>query len=107
MLLGIGGLVCLASGIAITTFQRRPEVVGDRDTVDAGSVSAPAPKPSLIRRAIGLVERVAKFFIHYPSYILFTAIAGRIDVYLFVYVGVNAVYALRALASVALRFGRA
>ena len=52
------------------------------------------------------VERVAKFLIHYPSYIWLVALLGRLDLYFFPYVAVNAVYALRTLASVALRFGR-
>jgi len=54
-----------------------------------------------------LAESIGKLLIHYPSYILYAAIAGRIDWYFYVYIGVNAVYALRAFAGVALRFGRA
>ena len=99
LLLGIGGLVALASGIALTTFQRRPEIAGPPGEKRAGPVS-------LVKRAIGLVESVAKFLIHYPSYILYAAVAGRIDYYFYPYVAVNAVYALRAFAGVALRFGR-
>jgi phosphatidylglycerophosphate synthase len=99
LLLGIGGLVALASGIALTTFQRRPEI--------AGPPGAKSAKPaSLIKRAIGLVERVAKFLIHYPSYILYAAVMGRIEYYFYPYIAVNAVYALRAFAGVALTFGR-
>lgn len=99
LLLGIGGLVALASGIALTTFQRRPEIAGPPGEKRAGPVS-------LVKRAIGLVESVAKFLIHYPSYILYAAVAGRIDYYFYPYVAVNVVYALRAFAGVALRFGR-
>ena len=100
LLLGILGLVCLASGIALTTFQRRPEI--------AGPPAPPGPerKSSLIRGALGLVERGARFLIHYPSYILFVALAGRIELYFFPYIAVNALYAARAFSSVALRFGR-
>jgi hypothetical protein len=49
---------------------------------------------------------VAKFLIHYPSYILYAALAGRIEYYFYPYIAVNAVYAVRAFAGVALRFGR-
>jgi phosphatidylglycerophosphate synthase len=100
LLIGVGGLVCLATGIAITTFQRRPEIAPPTDE------PGPAPAPSLVRRAIGWVERLAKLLIHYPSYILFAALAGRIELYLYPYVVVNAVYAARALLSVAVKFGR-
>jgi hypothetical protein len=102
LLLGIGGLVVLATGIAITTFQRRPEIAGPPSAAPA----APLSKPSLIRRAIRLVESGAKFLIHYPSYILYAALAGRIELYFFPYIAVNALYALRALAWVTFRFGR-
>lgn len=103
LVLGIGGLVCLATGIAITTFQRRPEIAGPA----ASGTPAPETGRSPLRRAIGLVERGAKFLIHYPSYILYAALAGHIEAYLYPYVAVNALYAARSLLSVALRFGRA
>jgi phosphatidylglycerophosphate synthase len=99
LLLGIAGLVALASGIGMTTFQRRPEIAGPPSTATAQSTS-------FVRRIIRLVEGVAKFLIHYPSYILYAALAGRIDYYFYPYIAVNAVYALRAFAGVALRFGR-
>jgi hypothetical protein len=103
LVLGVVGLVCLASGIALTTFQRRPEIAGP---ALAASVTAPTVSQSVVRRAIGLVERLARLLIHYPSYILLVALAGRIDFYFYPYIAVNALYAVRAFASVALRFGR-
>jgi len=99
LLLGIAGLVALASGIGMTTFQRRPEI--------AGPSSAASAKPaSLVKRIVRQIEGVAKFLIHYPSYILYAALAGRIEYYFYPYIAVNALYAARAFASVALRFGR-
>jgi phosphatidylglycerophosphate synthase len=100
LLLGLFGLVALASGIAMTTFLRRPELA--RPPVS--SLGTPE-RPSVVHRAIGLVERLGKLLIHYPSYILFAALSGRIELYLYPYVVVNGLYALRALATVALRFG--
>ncbi|HEX3854964.1 MAG TPA: hypothetical protein VHW01_28575, partial [Polyangiaceae bacterium] len=94
------GLVALASGIALTTFVRRPEVVGP-------AVANAAARPrSLLRRVVGLVESGAKFLIHYPSYLLYVALFGRIELYFLAYVAVNALYAARAFAGVAWRFGR-
>jgi phosphatidylglycerophosphate synthase len=98
LLLGIAGLVALASGIALTTFQRRPEV--------ASPVTAATASPTLVKRVIRRIEGVAKFLIHYPSYILYAAIAGRIEYYFYPYLAVNVVYAMRAFAGVAWRFGR-
>jgi hypothetical protein len=102
LLLGIAGLVALASGIALTTFQRRPEILKP-PTPDA----PPPPPPSLLKRAVRLVESVGKFLIHYPSYILYAALAGHIEYYFYPYLAVNGLYALRAFAAVVLRFGRA
>jgi phosphatidylglycerophosphate synthase len=101
LLLGLAGLVALASGIALTTFLRRPEIAGP-----PSPSATPAVSPSLVRRAVRFVESIAKLLIHYPSYILYAAIAGRIDYYFYPYIAVNAVYALRAFLGVALRFGR-
>jgi phosphatidylglycerophosphate synthase len=100
LLLGLGGLVCLATGIAITTFQRRPEIAGPP------AEPKPASEPSLVARVIGLPMAFLKFLIHYPSYILYTAIAGRIELYFFPYIAVNALYALKSLGWLALGFGR-
>ena len=101
LLLGLFGLVVLASGIALTTFVRRPEVMGP-----AGTPAGPATERSVVRRAIGFVESGAKFLIHYPSYLLIVALIGRIELYFVPYVAVNALYAARAFAGVAWRFGR-
>jgi len=102
LILGLFGLVVLASGIALTTFVRRPEVVGT-----ARPSGTPSPQTrSLLGRVIGLVEGSAKFLIHYPSYLLYVALIGRIELYFLPYIAVNALYAARAFAGVALRFGR-
>jgi phosphatidylglycerophosphate synthase len=100
LLLGLFGLVALSSGIALTTFVRRPEVVGP------GVASTAAGPRSLPLRAVGLVEAGAKFLIHYPSYLLYVALFGRIELYFLPYVAINALYAARAFAGVAWRYGR-
>lgn len=99
LLLGIFGLVALASGIALTSFVRHPEIAPPK--------SSAAPSRSLLARAVRLVEGVAKFLIHYPSYLLYVALAGRLEWYFYPYLAVNAVYAAKAWLGVALRFGRA
>lgn len=96
--LGLGGLVMLASGTALTTFLRRPEIAGP-------APAAPAPARSSLS-PLAIVERIAKFFIHYPSYIWAAALLGRMEWYLFPYVLVNGLYAGRTLLGVGIRFGR-
>jgi phosphatidylglycerophosphate synthase len=103
LLLGVAGLIALSTGIAITTFQRRPEVSGRA----ADEKERPAAGPrSIVALALGVPLSFAKWLVHYPSYILYAAIAGRPELYFFPYLAVNAVYALKSLLSLALRFGR-
>lgn len=106
LLIGLGGLVCLASGIAMTTFERRPEIAPPKPAAGAPTGASPAGPRSLVQRLMGLPFAVAKFLIHYPSYILIAALVGRLEVYFYPYVLVNAVYMLRSLAVVTLKFGR-
>lgn len=99
LLLGIAGLVTLAMGIAITSFQRRPEIAGPRPT----SAGLPSPQSSL-HRAAKAGESVGKFLIHYPSYIWLPAALGRIEFFLVPYVAIHAAYAVRSIAWLAVRF---
>jgi phosphatidylglycerophosphate synthase len=99
LLIGLAGLIALASGIALTSFLRHPAI--------APPASTSAPSQSLPARLVRLIESVAKLLIHYPSYLLYVAISGHLELYLYPYVAVNALYASRAWLGVAVRFGRA
>lgn len=96
LLLGLAGLVVLASGIALTTFVRRPEIQG------------PERAPAKVARggAVGLFESAAKFVVHYPSYIWLAGALGRIEFYFYPYIAINALYAARMFLAVSVRFGR-
>jgi len=102
LVVGIAGLVSLASGIALTTFVRRPEI----QSVWGGGASVREGARAASFSPVALAERGAKFLIHYPSYIWIAALAGKLELYFFPYVAVNALYAARTLAQVAVRFGR-
>jgi hypothetical protein len=103
LLVGLGGLVCLASGIAMTTFERRPEIAPPKSN---GARQDAATRPVLVKRILGIPMALAKFLIHYPSYILYAAVAGYIELYFFPYVLINGVYMARSLALVTVKFGR-
>ena len=117
LLEGLVALTAVASGISLTSFIRRPEyraatgatpprAAGDYgDGLPAASV-APEPPRSLVRRAVGLVESFARFLIHYPSYLVLVAAVNRLDIFLHVYLAVNALYACKALLGVAVKLGR-
>jgi hypothetical protein len=109
---GIAGLVIVAAAISLTTFMRRPEYAaatgasvshgaGDYgEGFDAGPAKAPSRSP------LALVEALGKLIVHYPSYILFVALANRIDLFLHAYLVMNAAYAARAFLKVGRALGR-
>jgi phosphatidylglycerophosphate synthase len=103
LLVGLVGVVCLASGIGMTTFTRRPEVLAARHAT-ADAVEPVTLRPP--RRAVRAAEAVGRFFIHYPSYIWLAALLGDARFYLYPYVAVNALYAARSLLGLVLRYGR-
>lgn len=108
LLAGLAGLLCLAAGISLTTFIRRPEYAPQPVAGDASSaaVGAAPRRKNPARLALGLVEAVAKFLVHYPQYIWICALAGRIDVFFWAYAGVNALYFAKTFAGILLKLGR-
>jgi phosphatidylglycerophosphate synthase len=112
LLEGLAALVAVASAISLTTFMRRPEyaratgaAVG-HGTGDYGEgFDAPAPARPL--SPLALLEAIGRFVVHYPSYILFVALANRLDLFLHAYLAMNAAYAARALLIITLKLGRA
>ena len=110
LLEGLLGLVVVAGAISLTTFMRRPEYAaatgaavrqGAGDYGEGCAATAPAR-----RSPLALVESLGRFVVHYPSYILFMALANRIDLFLHAYLALNAAYAARALLSIGRALGR-
>ena len=99
LLEGLLGLVAVASAISLTTFVRRPEyaaATGAEVAHGAGDYgerlrrrrAAPSPRARRVA-ARASSRRWASFIVHYPSYILFVAIANRMDLFLHAYVGLQ------------------
>jgi hypothetical protein len=44
--------------------------------------------------------------IHYPSYLVFVAAANRLDLFLHVYLAINAAYAARTILAVLRKLGK-
>jgi phosphatidylglycerophosphate synthase len=120
---GLLGLTAVASAISLTTFIRRPEYAAATGQVvgqgrgDYGEGFAPPPAPASMppgppvsrrpsRSAKALIEALGSFVIHYPSYILFVALANRLDLFLHAYAGINAAYVGRSLLAVSSKLGR-
>jgi phosphatidylglycerophosphate synthase len=112
---GLVGLVIVASAISLTTFLRRPEYaaatgakvgMGTGDYGEGFAQNSDADSAQRRWSPLRAVEALGKFIVHYPSYILFVALANRIDLFLHAYVAMNAAYAARSLLGITLRLGR-
>jgi hypothetical protein len=118
LLEALGGLIVVASAISLTTFLRRPEYaaatgaavgMGTGDYGAGFAAEAGAEAPSAARRRLSpmtALEALGKLVVHYPSYILFVALANRIDLFLHAYLLMNAAYAARSLLGIALKLGK-
>ena len=105
LLVGLGALFCLASGIALTSFMRRPEYSGQSPTED-GQPAVIAKRSGIVGFGISTLEHAARVVVHYPSYIWLCAAFNRIDIYFWVYAGVNALYLARSFLMIMMRLGR-
>jgi phosphatidylglycerophosphate synthase len=108
---GLLGLVAVATAISLTTFVRRPEyaaATGVAATHGAGDYGEgfDAKPGTPARSPLALLLALGSFLAHYPSYILFVALANRLDLFLHVYAGLHAAQAARALLGVARKLGR-
>lgn len=101
LLAGVAGVAVVASAISLTNFVRSPEVSGREATVEAYYETVQQ------KRGVGtLVTTFLRFLNHYPSHLWLWALAGRLDVYLWIWVALNALYLARGWLGLVLRFGR-
>ena len=105
LLVGLAALFCLASGLALTSFMRRPEY-GAKPITEDGQPAETSARRGPIGLAIGGLEWIARVLVHYPQYIWICAAANRIDVFFWLYAGVNALYLARCLLVIVVRLGR-
>src|ERR1700676_1848948 len=90
LLAGLAGVTVVASALSLTNFVRRPELSGRETTVEAyyETVGAPA-SPSAGRAPLPAAATFVRWLNHYPSHIWLWALLGRMDAYLWLYVGLN------------------
>jgi len=104
---GLAGAVIVSSGISLTNFVRRPELTGHATPTEAHYEAIGEKRPQSAVAKIGaLVMTFLRFLNHYPSHIWIFALAGRLDLFLWMYVGLNALYLGRGWLGLVLRFGR-
>ena len=101
LLAGIAGVTIIASAISLTNFVRSPEISGRQATVEAYYETVEKKQS-----ASALIATFLRFLNHYPSHIWLWALAGRLDAYLWLWIGLNALYLARGWLGLLLRFGR-
>lgn len=105
LLVALAALFCLASGISLTSFMRRPEY-GARPPTPDGQPAELSRRRGAFGAVLSAAEWAARVVVHYPQYLWICALADRIDVYFWAYAVVNALYLARSLAAIVLRLGR-
>ena len=105
LLVGLGALFCLASGIALTSFMRRPEY-GAKAITEDGQPAEVGKRSGPIGMAINTFEWAARVVVHYPQYLFIVAAFNRIDIYFWAYAGVNVLYFGMSMMKILVKLGR-
>jgi phosphatidylglycerophosphate synthase len=105
LLVGLAALFCLASGISLTSFMRRPEYGAKPPSAD-GQPAEVGQRRGPIGMVLNAIEWAARIVVHYPQYLWLCALVGRMDIYFWAYAGVNALYLAKSFAAILLRLGR-
>jgi hypothetical protein len=106
------GLAVVASAISMTTFIRRPEYLSatgaarPQSAGDYGDGFAAEQTPARSASLVAWSKIWAASSSTIRAILLFVAIADQLDVFLHVYLAINAAYAARSLLGVALKLGR-
>jgi phosphatidylglycerophosphate synthase len=106
LLVGLGALFCLASGIALTSFMRRPEYGGGGAITEDGQPAQVGKRRGPIGMAINVFEWAARIVVHYPQYLWLVAAVNRIDIYFWAYAGVNVLYFGMSMMKILVKLGR-
>jgi phosphatidylglycerophosphate synthase len=113
LLAGVGGLVVIASGIALTTFMRRPEYIaavgGGRTQAQIGASepgTGTGTGTGTIASPVALVEWLGRQVIQYPQHLWIFCVFNRLDIFLCVYLGANLMYLGRSSLVVLVKLGR-
>ena len=105
LVVGIAGLFCLAAGLSLTSFTRRPEY-GAKPPTEDGQPAEVGGRKGPIGLVLSTIEFAARIVVHYPQYLWLCAAVNRIDIYFWAYAGVNALYLAKTFAAIFFRLGR-
>lgn len=108
LLVATAGVFWVGAATSLTNFVRRPEYAGV-EVKPGDSARKRAMPASLIGKVIWLAEAVARYFVHYPSWIMWVALAAFVlpfdaaIVFLVLYLGVYTVYLARTTLAILLK----
>ena len=105
LVIGMFALFSLASGIALTSFMRRPEY-GAKGPTEDGQPAEVGKRKGPIGMAINSFEWAARVVVHYPQYLWLVAAVNRIDIYFWAYAAVNVLYFGMSMLKILLTLGR-
>ena len=105
LVVGIAGLFCLAAGLSLTSFTRRPEY-GAKPPTEDGQPAEVGGRKGPIGIVLTGIEFLARIVVHYPQYLWLCAAVNRIDLYFWAYAAVNALYLAKTFAMILFRLGR-
>ena len=100
---GGGGL---ASGIALTSFMRRPEYGGTKEWSEDGQPAEVGKRRGPVGLALNTFEWAARVVVHYPQYLWLVAAVNRIDIYFWAYAAVNVLYFGMSMLKIFVKLGR-
>ncbi len=111
LFVAIYGALAVSVATSLTGFVRRHEYSGV-DIKPGASAHQPGMPDGLLRRVLWLVQRVASFLVHYPSWIVVVALAdlhpdiNGVTVFLALFLGVYSVYIAKIGLGVVVKLGR-
>lgn len=110
LFVAIAAIFLVAVATSLTNFVRRPEYAGQ--TIAPGESARKKAIPSSpIGKAIWLAEAIARYFVHYPSWILWVALIGLFApldpaiFFLLPFLGVYLLYLARTGLAIVLKLG--
>jgi phosphatidylglycerophosphate synthase len=105
LIVGIAALFCLAAGLSLTSFTRRPEYGAKPPTAD-GQPAEVGKRRGPVGLVLNAVEWAARIVVHYPQYLWLVAAVNRLDIYFWAYAGVNVLYFAMTFLKIFVRLGR-
>ncbi|TXD31807.1 hypothetical protein FRC96_20260 [Lujinxingia vulgaris] len=108
LIVATAGVFLVGAATSLTNFVRRPEYAG-QEIKPGDSARKRAMPASLIGKGVWVAEAVARYFVHYPSWIMWVALAAFVlpfdaaIVFLVLYLGVYMVYLARTTLAILLK----